>query len=77
MSKNVHTTYNHEKEKWQNIKAGNTKASSNHDTKNEAVNKGRDLAKNEGSEHKIHNQDGKISQSNSYGNDPYPPKDKK
>lgn len=32
------------------------------------------MAKNDGVEHLIHNKDGTISERNSYGNDPYPPK---
>lgn len=45
-------------------------------TKEQAVKEGRDVAKISGAEHVIHGLDGKIQDSNSYGNDPYPPKDK-
>ncbi|MBO7345732.1 MAG: DUF2188 domain-containing protein, partial [Clostridia bacterium] len=35
------------------------------------------ISKNQHSEMVIHGKDGKIQYSNSYGNDPCPPKDKK
>lgn len=63
--------------KWKNARANSNRASSVHDTKAEAVARGRELAKNSGSEHIIHMANGKIQNSNSYGNDPCPPKDNK
>jgi hypothetical protein len=50
---------------------------SNHRTKENAVDRGRSIARNNESEHVIHNRDGVISGKNSYGNDPHPPKDKR
>jgi len=47
------------------------------DTKKEATNIARGIAKNQEVELVIHNKDGKISDKDSYGNDPYPPKDTK
>lgn len=41
-----------------------------YDRKDDAVTAGRDLAKDRQLEHHIHNQDGTISEKNSYGNDP-------
>ena len=49
---------------------------SRHRTKDNAVDRGRDIARDNKSEHAIHNKDGQIAQKNSYGNDPNPPKDK-
>lgn len=46
-------------------------------TKAEADQIGRDLARREGGELIIHGKDGKIQDSDSFGNDPNPPKDKK
>lgn len=46
-------------------------------TKKEAVNNGKNESKKIEGEHIIHSQDGKFQYSNSYGNDPCPPKDKK
>jgi len=45
-------------------------------TKKEAVEKARQIAKNKKSELVIHNKDGKISDKDSYGNDPFPERDK-
>ena len=39
-------------------------------TQEEAANAGRQLATQNGSEHTIHGQDGKIREKNSYGSDP-------
>jgi hypothetical protein len=49
---------------------------SQHQRKDTAVDRGRSIAQQGGSEHYIHNKDGKIGRANSYGNDPNPPKDK-
>jgi hypothetical protein len=67
----VHTTPNPEGG-WDNQQGG--KVLSHHPTKEEAREEGRSEAKKDETEHKIHNTDGKIKESNSYGNDPYPPK---
>lgn len=74
MAKNsdfVHTTPNSEGG-WDNQKQG--RKIDHHDTKEEAAKAGREEAKQDKVEHKIHNRNGEISESNSYGNDPYPPK---
>jgi len=44
-------------------------------TKSQAIEIGREIAKREKSELVIHNRDGKISDKDSYGNDPFPPRD--
>lgn len=72
-SGNVHTVPNPKGAGWTNKVNG--EAVSNHRTKENAVNAGRDLAKANQSEHTIHNQNGQIGKKNSYGNDPNPPKD--
>ncbi len=41
--------------------------------KQAAIDYARKIAKNQKTELKIHSKDGKIAQSISYGNDPYPP----
>jgi uncharacterized protein YdaT len=53
------------------------RASAIADTKAEAEKIARDLAKQEKGEVVIHGKDGKIQDSDSYGNDPVPPIDKK
>jgi len=60
------------------IKSDGAKRSSGHfDTKREAEQRGREISRNQRTELVIHNRDGKISNSDSHGNDPYPPKDRK
>jgi hypothetical protein len=67
----IHTTPNADGG-WDNQRDGKT--FSHHETKEAAQKRGREEAKKDETEHKIHNLDGKISESNSYGNDPFPPK---
>lgn len=56
---------------------GSERASSVHDTQAEAIEAGRDLARQSQGELRIHRRDGTIRDSDSYGSDPCPPKDKK
>ena len=46
-------------------------------TKEEAEKIGRDIAKNQESDVIIHGRDGVIQDRDSYGNDPFPPRDNK
>ena len=55
---------------WKNKVEGSSRAANTATTKTEATAKGREMAKERHSEHIIRNQDGKIGQRNSYGNDP-------
>jgi hypothetical protein len=59
---------------WNIKKGGGERASGHFDTKQAAVDRAREISKNQKSELVIHNRDGKISQSDSHGNDPNPPK---
>lgn len=63
------------KGKWENTVNGEKE--SGHRTQKAAIEKGRTIAKGLEAEHLIHGKDGKIRESNSYGNDPNPPKDQK
>jgi uncharacterized protein YdaT len=56
---------------------GNQRVTSVHDTQREAADRAREIARNQGSEVVIHRRDGTIRDSDSYGNDPNPPKDRK
>jgi len=57
------------------VKRGSAgRASSHHDTKRDAIHRSRDISRNQNTELRIHNKDGKISQSDSHGNDPFPPR---
>jgi len=53
---------------------GTSRADSLHDRKSDAMKRGRELAQNKRTELVIKNEDGKIAQRDSYGNDPFPPR---
>lgn len=57
--------------------AGNSKATRVTSTQQEAIDIAQNIARNQESDTKVHGRNGKIRAGNSYGNDPYPPKDKK
>lgn len=59
---------------WDVKRNGADRASGHFDTKQDAVDYGRKVSQNQETELVIHNKDGKISQSDSHGHDPYPPK---
>jgi hypothetical protein len=48
---------------------------SRHRLKDDAVEAGREIARRLEVEHTIHASDGTIREKNSYGNDPFPPRD--
>ncbi len=54
--------------------AGNSRASSVHDTQPEAIGAAPYAARRQGSEMLIHGENGRIRERNTYGKDPYPPK---
>jgi uncharacterized protein YdaT len=57
------------------VKRSDASRSSGHfDTKQDAVNAGREISRNQGTEFVIHGGDGKIQGKDSHGNDPFPPK---
>lgn len=57
--------------------AGNSRDTARTDTQKEAIEIARTIAINQRSEVVIHGRDGKIRDSDSYGNDPCPPRDRK
>ncbi|MUT27302.1 MULTISPECIES: DUF2188 domain-containing protein [Mesorhizobium] len=59
---------------WAVLGARNNRATSLHPTQAAAIASARGIAINQGSEVVIHRPNGQIRDSNSYGNDPYPPK---
>jgi hypothetical protein len=61
---------------WDVKRGGAQRASSHHNTKRQAVDHGREISRNQGTEFRIHNKNGRLAQSDSHGNDPCPPKDK-
>ena len=63
----VHTVYKNEQ--WVNEIEGGAEFGGSFATKEEAVSAGRSRAQSDKTEHVIHNQDGIISERNSYSND--------
>lgn len=74
MGKNQHVVPHGDS--WAVKGAGNQKATSVHNTKQEAVNAGRNIAINQHSELVIHGRDGRIQDKDSFGHDPNPPRDR-
>jgi hypothetical protein len=58
---------------WAVQREGAKKASGVHDTKKEAVDQGRNLAKQDKGQLLIHGKDGKIQEERTYRKDPFPP----
>ncbi|WP_412776580.1 DUF2188 domain-containing protein [Thalassospira lucentensis] len=59
---------------WDVKRGGGDRASSHHDTKQDAVDRARQVSRNQETELRIHNKNGQIGSSDSHGNDPHPPK---
>jgi uncharacterized protein YdaT len=55
----------------------NSRDTSHHRTQGEAIDAARDIARNQRTEVVIHDRQGRIRDSDSYGNDPVPPRDKR
>ena len=64
-------------DKWAVKREGSDRPLSTHRTKVAAEEAGIKAAKRDRVEHVIHGRDGRIQDSDSYGNDPNPPRDKK
>ncbi len=62
---------------WATKKEGASRVGSLHNTQKEAIERAKGQAIREKSEVVIHRKDGRIRDSDSYGNDPFPPKDDK
>jgi len=73
MGKNQHVTP-HPNGGWQVKGGGNTRATARTTNQSDAINIARDIARNQKSEVVIHRPNGQIRDTNSYGNDPFPPK---
>lgn len=63
-------------DKWAAKTGGASKAAKVTDTQKQAIDKGKQMAANQGTDLIIHGKDGKIRSKDSYGPDPNPPKDK-
>lgn len=71
---NVHTTHSSQNDNWRNISEGAKRPIAVYPTKAEAQAAGREIARQRGVEHLIHNENGQIKQRNSYGKDGFPPR---
>lgn len=70
--KNHHIVPHHEG--WAVKTEGASRASSVHRTQREAISRGREVSRNQGTELLIHGQNGQIRERDSHGRDPHPPK---
>ncbi|WP_243375509.1 DUF2188 domain-containing protein [Geotalea sp. SG265] len=61
---------------WDVRRNGAERATLHTDTKQEAVDRGRQVSQNQGTEFIVHNKDGRIARADSHGNDPCPPRDR-
>ncbi len=59
---------------WNVQRAGADRASGHFEQKQDAIDAGRRMSQNQGTELRIHNRNGRIAQSDSHGRDPYPPR---
>jgi uncharacterized protein YdaT len=59
---------------WDIKQSGGQRSSGHFDTKQDAVDRAREISQNQSTELVIHNKDSKIGGKDSHGNDPFPPK---
>ena len=64
-------------EGWAVRREGATRDSSHHEHKSDAVDAGRETARRDRVELVTHGKNGRIQDSDSYGSDPFPPRDRK
>lgn len=74
MGKNQHVV-RHDKG-WAVRGVGNERATAVFGTQAEAIDAGREIARNQGSELLVHGRDGRIRSKDSFGRDPLPPRDR-
>lgn len=77
MPRDEHHVVPNAKGGWDVKRSGRERASAHAETKKAAINIARTISQNQKTELVIHNKDGKIANSDSHGNDPCPPKDRK
>lgn len=75
MAKPIHVVPR--KDGWAVKREATDRASSVHPTKGDALKQGRDIARREHTELVIHGKDGRIQDKDSFGSDPFPPRDTK
>jgi len=75
--RDYHVVPNKDRGGWDVKRERAERASGHFNRKPDAMERGRDLAREHNTELVEHGRDGRIQDSDSYGNDPNPPKDKK
>lgn len=75
--KDYHVVPNGGRGGWDVKREGAERSSGHFDRKTEAMERGRELAREHRTELVEHGRNGRIQDSDSYGNDPNPPRDKK
>ncbi len=68
--KTHHVVPNGDRGGWDVRRGGADRVSGHYDSKEQAVNAGRDMSRNQHTELRIHNRDGKIASSDSHEHDP-------
>ena len=74
MSRDTHRVLPNGDDGWKVQRDGNERPSHVVPTQRDAIDIAREISRNQGTELQIHGRDGRIRQSDSHGNDPYPPK---
>ena len=74
MARSSHHVVHNPNGGWDIKRGGAQRSSGHYSTKQEAVNAGRQISRNQGTEFVIHGMNGRIQSSDSHGRDPYPPK---
>ncbi len=72
-SGNSHHVVPHD-DTWAVRRANSERISQTFDTQREAIERGREISRNQKTELIIHSKDGLINRRDSHGHDPYPPK---
>ena len=74
--KEHHVVPNSERGGWDVKREKALRASGHFETKQQAIDAGREMSRNQKTELVIHTKDGKIQNPDSHGSDPCPPRDK-
>ncbi|MEW6226586.1 MAG: DUF2188 domain-containing protein [Bacillota bacterium] len=77
MPRKTHHVVPNPKGGWDVKRGGAVRSSGHFDAKQEAIDRAREISRNQGTELVIHNRNRRIGSCDSHGNDPCPPKDKK
>lgn len=73
-NRNIHIVAHDPNGGWNSLRAGSDKIIKHFDRKQDCIDYTRQISKNQGTELRIQNRDGKFGSADSHGNDPHPPK---